>query len=73
MILRAVGLRKSYGDGETRVDAVVDEVDGAAGDPGAVRERVPHAVGPGETGEQGGMRVDGPPAEPRQELLADVD
>jgi len=24
MILRAVGLRKSYGDGETRVDAVVD-------------------------------------------------
>ena len=24
MILRAVGLRKSYGDGETRVDAVID-------------------------------------------------
>src|ERR1700712_3643111 len=42
-------------DDRTGVDAVVDEVDGAAGDLRAVRERVAHAVGPGKTGQQGGV------------------
>lgn len=47
-------LHHALRDDRPGVDAVVDEVDGAAGDPGAVRERVPYAVGPGKLGRRAG-------------------
>ena len=53
------------------VERVVDEVDRAAGDRDAVRERVADGVGAGERRQQRRMRVEDPPAERGQDLRAD--
>ncbi|EGJ76923.1 putative phosphoribosylglycinamide formyltransferase [Streptomyces sp. Tu6071] len=64
-------LDHALGDDRSGVDAVVDEVDGAARDLRPVGEGVPDAVGAGEAGQQCGVGVDEAPAETVQELLAD--
>ena len=69
LVVLVPDLDHALGDDRAGVDAVVDEVDGAAGDLDAVREGVPYGVGPRKTGQQGGVRVDEPPAETREELL----
>src|SRR5690348_5863869 len=51
-------LDHALSDDRTGVDAVVDEVDGAAGDPRAVGERVAYAVRAGKSGQQRWMGVD---------------
>src|SRR5690606_39578697 len=54
LVVLVPDLHHALRDDRTGVDAVVDEVDGAAGDPDAVRERVPHPVRPREAGQQRG-------------------
>src|ERR687888_1528171 len=64
LVVLVPDLHHALSDDRPGVDAVVDEVDGAAGDLGAVRERVTYSVGSRETGQQGRVGVDEPPAEP---------
>ena len=49
LVVVVADLDHALGDDRAGVDAVVDEVDGAAGDLGAVRERVAHPWAPGKT------------------------
>ena len=51
------------GDDRAAVERGVDEVDGGAGHPRAVGERIADGVGARERGQQRGMGVDDPPAE----------